>query len=84
MLRLLGADTSALAFALAGDETEVSDLETALTGNDEVSGMEVAMVELEDSRGQDFIQQRTLTQTKEATATKVTRAQEGIRRKLAA
>ena len=82
MLRLLEADTSALAFALEGDE--VSDLETALTGNDEVSGMEVAMVEPEDSRGQDFIQQRTLTQTKEATATKVTRAQEGIRRKLAA
>lgn len=77
MLRLLEADTSALV------EEEVSGLETALTG-DEVSGMEVAIAEPQDSRGQDLIQQRTLTQTKEATATKVTRAQEGIRRKLAA
>ena len=81
MLRLLEADTSALPVTLAGEE--FSGLETALTG-DEVSGIEVAIADPEDSRGQDLIQQRTLTQTKEATATKVTRAQEGIRRKLAA
>ena len=55
------------------------------------SGFEVAMagggvsgLEGEDSRGQDLIQQRTLTQMNEATATKVTRNQAGIRRKLAA
>ena len=77
MLRLLEADTSALV------DEEVSGLETALTG-DEVSGMEVAIAEPEDSRGQDLIQQMTLTHTKEAAATNVTRAQEGIRRKLTA
>ena len=38
----------------------------------------------EDSRGQDLIQQRTLTQTNDATATKVTRNQAGINRKFAA
>lgn len=48
-----------------------------------ISGLEVAIVE-EISRGQDLIQQRTLTQMNEAMATKVTRNQAGIRRKLAA
>ena len=58
-------------------------LEAALGGGG-ISGLEVAMAGDEDSRGQDLIQQRTLTQMNEATATKVTRNQAGIRRKLAA
>ena len=48
------------------------------------SGFEVALMGAGDSRGQDLIQQRTLTQMNEATATKVTRNQAGTRRKLAA
>ncbi len=48
------------------------------------SGFEVALMGAGDSRGQDLIQHRTLTQMNEATATKVTRNQAGTRRKLAA
>ena len=69
MLALCGAVTPGLEAALAGGGT---------------SGLDVAVAGDEDSRGQDLIQQSTLTQMNEATATKVTRNQAGIRRKLAA
>ena len=48
------------------------------------SGLEVFLTGADSSRGQDLIQQRTLTQTNEANATNVTRNQAGIRKKLVA